>query len=88
MKPRLGSLVAWLQAGPMMLVFALFFLLPLGFVVIVSFWDYNEYAMIPTFTTRGYVETFEGCLAQLPDLCTILKTYVETLKLCVLRSGS
>lgn len=68
----------------MMLVFAAFFLLPLCFVIMVSFWDYNEYEMIPAFTTRGYYESFEGCLAQLPGLCTILKTYVETIKLCFL----
>lgn len=67
-----------------MLVFAAFFLLPLCFVIMVSFWDYNEYEMIPAFTTRGYYESFEGCLAQLPGLCTILKTYVETIKLCFL----
>ena len=82
MKRRWTSLVAWAQAGPMMLVFAVFFLLPLAFVIVVSFWDYNEYEMIPTLTTRGYADTFEGCLAQLPGLCTILKTYWQTLKLC------
>ncbi|MBV9219795.1 MAG: ABC transporter permease [Methylobacteriaceae bacterium] len=75
---------AWLQAAPMALVFFVFFLLPLVFVVIVSFWDYNDYEMIPVFTTRSYTETFEGCLAQLPDLCTILKTYVSTIKFCFL----
>ncbi len=84
MKNRFASLVAWLQAGPMMLVFALFFLLPLAFVITVSFWDYNEYEMIPTFTTRGYTDTFEGCLVRLPEFCTILKTYLETIKLCFL----
>src|SRR6267378_2070912 len=78
------SFVAWLQAAPMMLIFALFFLLPLVFVTIVSTWDYNEYEMIPAFSLRGYSDTFEGCIAGLPDLCTILKTYLKTLKLCVL----
>mgnify|MGYP002382389753 CR=1 FL=1 len=68
----------------MMLVFALFFILPLVFVFIVSFWDYNEYQIIPAFVTRGYVESFEGCLTQLPDLCTMLATYAKTLKLCFL----
>ncbi len=66
----------------MLLVFVVFFMAPLVFVVIVSFWDYNEYAMIPTFTTRGYYESFEGCLTQLPGLCTMLATYLKTLKLC------
>lgn len=75
------NLVAWLQAGPMMAVFALFFLLPLVFVVIVSFWNYNEYELVPELSGRGYTDTFEGCLAQLPELCTILKTYLKTLKI-------
>jgi putative spermidine/putrescine transport system permease protein len=68
----------------MMLVFTIFFIVPLAFVVMVSFWDYNEYEMIPTFTTRGYYESFEGCLSQLPNLCTTLATYVKTIKLCLL----
>src|SRR5260370_21290488 len=78
------SFVAWLQAAPMMLIFALFFLLPLVFVTIVSAWDYNEYEMLPALSLRGYTDTFEGCIAELPGLCTILKTYLKTLKLCLL----
>ncbi len=74
----------WLQALPFGLVFLFFFVLPLAFVVIVSFWDYNDYEMLPSFTTRSYVETFEGCLAELPNLCTILKTYVSTAKFCLI----
>src|SRR6201994_1579277 len=72
----------WLQAMPFGLVFAFFFIIPLMLVVIVSFWDYNDYEMLPSFTTRSYTENFEGCLTQLPDLCTILKTYVSTAKFC------
>src|ERR1700743_922751 len=72
----------WLQATPFALVFLAFFIIPLVLVVIVSFWDYNDYEMIAQFTTRSYTENFEGCLAQLPDLCTILKTYVSTAKFC------
>ena len=79
-----SSLMSWLQAGPMMLVFALFFILPLVLVVIVSAWDYNEYEMLPALSFRGYSDTFEGCIADLPNLCTILKTYMKTLKLCFL----
>jgi putative spermidine/putrescine transport system permease protein len=72
----------WLQAMPFGLVFLFFFVIPLILVVIVSFWDYNDYEMIARFTTRSYSETFEGCLTQLPDLCTILKTYLSTAKFC------
>jgi putative spermidine/putrescine transport system permease protein len=81
---RSPYLIAWLQAGPMMLVFALFFLLPLVFVFIVSFWNYNEYQMIPAFTVRGYTDSFNGCLTKLPELCTLLATYWKTIQLCVL----
>src|SRR6218665_2209448 len=33
----------WWQAAPFALVFLLFFLLPLALIVMVSFWDFNEY---------------------------------------------
>jgi putative spermidine/putrescine transport system permease protein len=79
---RQQTFFAWLQAGPMMLIFVIFFILPLCFVVMVSFWDYNEYEIIPSFTTRGYYESFEGCLTKLPELCTMLATYWKTVKLC------
>src|SRR5271165_5246370 len=72
----------WIQAMPFGLVFLFFFIIPLILVVIVSFWDYNDYEMLPSLTTRSYTENFEGCLTQLPDLCTILKTYVSTAKFC------
>ena len=72
----------WVQAAPFALVFAAFFVLPLVFVVIVSFWDYNDYQMLPSFTTRSYVESFDGCLTDLPNLCTMFKTYVSTAKFC------
>jgi putative spermidine/putrescine transport system permease protein len=78
------SVPAWLQAAPFALVFAVFFVVPLAFVVMVSVWDYNDYAMLPGFTARSYVETFEGCWDQLPGLCTILKTYLSTVKFCLI----
>ncbi len=84
MTGRRSDVIAWAQAGPITLVFALFFLLPLALVIIVSAWDYNEYEMLPAWSWRGYTDSFEGCLAELPGLCTILKTYVKTLKLCFL----
>ena len=78
------TLPAWAQVGPFAFVFGLFFIIPLAFVVMVSFWDYTEYSLVPDFTLRSYVETFEGCYDQLPGLCTILKTYVSTVKFCFL----
>ena len=77
-------LPGWVQAMPFGLVFLVFFVVPLVLVVIVSFLDYNDYEIVPTFTTRSYVENFEGCVSQLPNVCTILKTYGSTLKFCFL----
>ncbi len=77
-------MVAWAQAAPLALVFLAFFLIPLALVVMVSFWDYNDWEMIPTFSGRGYTESFEGCLTKLPEACTMLKTYGQTLKFCFL----
>jgi|TARA_B110000196_G_scaffold282380_1_gene263590 putative spermidine/putrescine transport system permease protein len=61
-------------------VFLLFFIVPLVLTLIVSFWDYTEYAIIPDFTFRNYQEIFEGCVTRLPDLCMTFKTYWSTFK--------
>jgi putative spermidine/putrescine transport system permease protein len=76
--------VPYLQAGPLALVFALFLLVPLVLTVVVSFWDYNEYEIIPAFTTQNYQEIFEGCISDLPELCLTFKTYLSTAKFCLL----
>jgi putative spermidine/putrescine transport system permease protein len=83
--PRLfsGTLPAWLQAAPFAAVFMVFFLIPLALTVMVSFWDYNEYQILPAFTPRSYVEIFEGCFDKLPDLCVTFKTYLSTAKFCL-----
>jgi putative spermidine/putrescine transport system permease protein len=75
---------AWLQATPLTAIFVLFFLVPLGLTLIVSFWDYNEYEILPAFTLRSYFEIFEGCVDRLPELCVTFKTYLSTTKFCVI----
>ena len=72
---------AWVQALPLALVFVVFFIVPLVLTVVVSFWNYNEFSIIPDVTPRNYVEAFEGCLTELPALCTTLKTYATTLRI-------
>ena len=78
------ALPAWLQALPLALVFLVFFVVPLALTVMVSFWDYTEYSLVPAFTLRSYREMFEGCYDRLPDLCVTLKTYLSTLKFCLI----
>ncbi len=53
-------LPAWLQAAPLAAVFVLFFLIPLALIVMVSFWDFNEYELLPGFTFKNYLSIFEG----------------------------
>lgn len=71
------------QATPYSLVFLLFFLIPLGLIVMVSFWEFNEYEMIPSFTWHSYISIFEGCsqLNDYGDMCVTLKTYGSTLRI-------
>ncbi|MDF1485649.1 ABC transporter permease [Ramlibacter sp. H39-3-26] len=77
---------AWWQAAPFAVVFVLFFLVPLALVLMVSFWDFNEYELIPAFTLRNYAAIFEGCSHRTAngDLCVTISTYLSTLKFCLL----
>jgi putative spermidine/putrescine transport system permease protein len=72
------------QVAPLGLVFAFFFLLPLAVTVAVSAWRYNEYSMTPALVGDNYAAVFSGCLTELPSLCLTFKTYLSTLKFCVL----
>ncbi len=81
---RKGTFVPYLQAAPLAAVFGLFFVVPLLLTLVVSFWDYNAYEIIPDFVFVNYEEIFEGCLADLPELCLTFKTYLSTLKFCFL----
>lgn len=77
--PRTRRLPAWAQATPLSLVFAAFFVLPLLLVLMISFWQYNEYEIIPAFTLRNYADIFSGC-ASGGEMCVTLKTYLSTIK--------
>jgi putative spermidine/putrescine transport system permease protein len=74
---------AWLQATPLTLTFLLFFIVPLVITLIVSFWDYNEYQIIPAFTLKNYKAIFDGC-SSMTDMCVTFKTYLSTLKFCAI----
>jgi putative spermidine/putrescine transport system permease protein len=84
-----SSIHAWWQALPLAAVFAVFFLVPLGLVLMVSFWDFNEYELLPGFTWRNYFSIVEGCgrLTDNGDLCVSLSTYLSTLKFTLITWG-
>ena len=78
-----GGPAAWWQAAPLAAVFAVFFLVPLALVLMVSFWQFNEYELIPGFTLDNYLNVFAGCAGG-DELCVTLKTYLSTFRLCLI----
>jgi putative spermidine/putrescine transport system permease protein len=78
--------VAWLQAAPLAAVFVLFFLVPLGLIVMVSFWTATDYELIPAFSTQAYRDIVGNCGSE-GDACVMLRTYWSTLKFSLLTWG-
>jgi len=68
----------------MVLVFAVFFIVPLIVTVIVSFWQYNQYAITPAVDPGNYSDIFDQCFNVSTGLCTTVKTYLSTLEFCAL----
>ncbi len=68
--------VAWLQATPLALVVAVFLVVPIATIVVVSFWDYTEYDLVPDFVLTNYVDALTS-----PVTYTI---YLSTLRYAVL----
>ena len=71
---------AFLLSLPFALVIFVFFIVPLCLVIMVSFWDYNSYSIIPDFIFTNYEDIFYGCIRDLPNLCTSFATYLSSLK--------
>jgi len=73
-------LVPLILSLPFATVVFAFFIIPLALVIMVSFWDYNSYSIIPDFIFTNYEDIFYGCIKSLPDLCTSFATYLSSLK--------
>ena len=73
-------LVPLLLSLPFAAIIFAFFIVPLCLVIMVSFWDYNAYSIIPDFIFTNYEDIFYGCVKSLPDLCTTFATYISSLK--------
>ena len=76
-RPSLGArMQGGLLALPLALVLLAFLAVPVGIVVAVSFWDYNDWEVIPDFVTFNYVELFTSRLTYI--------LYAKTLKFAFL----
>ncbi|MGJ3245319.1 MAG: ABC transporter permease [Elainellaceae cyanobacterium] len=72
MAKRLKVVQPYLLATPQTLVFLLFLIFPIIMIGIVSFWQFNGYAMVPAFTLDNYINIFTSDVS--------LKTYLNTFK--------
>ena len=73
--------LSWL-AIPFALIFIAYFVVPLILTLIVSFWDYTEYSIVPDFIFGNYVYIFQGCFSFEDGLCLTFKTYISTFFFC------
>ncbi len=68
----LGAIASYLQATPLWLILGFFLALPILFLVVVSFWDYDFARMYPDFIWTNYIDTLGSWVTW--------KTYLNTLK--------
>ncbi len=70
------TLEPYLLSAPQTLVFLLFLVIPIAAIVVVSFWNFNGFAMFPGFTLNNYLGIFTSRV--------YLATYLNTLKFAFL----
>lgn len=70
------TLETYLLATPQTLIFLMFLIFPIIMIGIVSFWEFNGFAMVPGFTLDNYANLFGSDVT--------LRTYLNTLKFVVL----
>ncbi|NJO42269.1 MAG: ABC transporter permease [Cyanobacteria bacterium CRU_2_1] len=70
------ALEPYLLVTPQTIVFLLFLVFPILMIAIVSFWQFNGYAMIPAFTLDNYLSIFTSKVS--------LQTYLNTFKYVIL----
>ena len=70
---------SWLLVSPLVLVLSVFLILPIATIIVVSFWDYNEYNFFPAFIFENYEYLLSSRVT--------LDTYLKTLKFVMLTWG-
>ncbi|MEM9088769.1 MAG: ABC transporter permease [Cyanobacteria bacterium P01_F01_bin.53] len=66
------TLQPYLLATPQTLIFLMFLVFPIVMIFVVSFWEFNGYAMTPAFTLDNYINVFTSQVS--------LSTYLNTFK--------
>ncbi|MBV6651804.1 MAG: ABC transporter permease [Hoeflea sp.] len=70
-----NDLTGWLMASPLALVLALFLVLPIAMIVVVSFWGATEFSIYPAFKLDNYQFLFGSSVTY----SVFLKTFMFTL---------
>jgi putative spermidine/putrescine transport system permease protein len=70
------ALASWLQVGPLALVLALFFGIPVIVVIVVSFFDFEHTDIVPTFILDNYQDIFTSETTE--------RLYLSSLKFAVI----
>ena len=71
-----GRATPYVQVAPLAAVFAFFLVVPIATIIVVSFWDYDEFRILPDFIWDNYVYLLTSQVT--------LATYVNTVKYAVL----
>ena len=74
--------MAFLQISPLLLTLGFFFVGPIVVILVVRFWAYTEFTLVPEFDFTNYVELFESSVTYIIYLKTIkfaLLTWIFTL---------
>src|SRR5216683_867984 len=74
---RIGGIVPYLLAMPLVAVFLVFFAVPIVLVVVVSFFGYETYQLlVPDFTLENYRDVFSAAVTY--------RTYLITVEFCAI----
>ncbi|MEM7403635.1 MAG: ABC transporter permease [Pseudomonadota bacterium] len=64
----------YLQVLPLTLTLLVFLVIPVGVIVVVSFWDYTEFSLLPDFVWTNYEELFTSKVTYSIYLKTVIYT--------------
>ena len=73
---RYNLIVLIAQVSPISAILGLFLIVPIVTIIIVSFWDYSEFMLLPDFVWTNYYETLTSFVTY--------KTYLNTFKYTIL----
>lgn len=75
-KSTANDLIGWLLASPLLVILALFLVLPICMIVAVSFWGATEFSIYPAFQFENYQYLFESSVTYAVFFKTFLFTII------------